>query len=131
MNDDRQVCGACQLHLPHKDLLLHIARRVGVEIIQSDFAPGNYFGMPCQSLQFLEIAIGGQLGLVRMNANRSVKKLVLLRESNAAIERPRPISIADRDDGVDTGFSRARNHLLAIRLELLAFEMCVRINEHK
>ena len=66
-----------------------------------------------------------------MNANRSVKKLVLLRESNAAIERPRPISIADRDDVVDTGFSRARNHLLAIRLELLAFEMCVRINEHK
>src|SRR5207302_1374664 len=114
-----------------KDLLLHIARRVGVEIIQSDFAPGNYFGMPCQSLQFLEIAIGGQLGLVRMNANRSVKKLVLLRESNAAIERPRPISIADRDDFVVTGLSRSRNLQISISLELLALEISVKINKHK
>src|SRR5207302_9102837 len=130
VDHDGQLGGAGQFHLPQKDSLLHIARRVVIEVVQPDFAPGNYFGMPCQSLQLLKVGIGGKLSFVRMNANRGVEKIVLFCELDAAIERPRPIAVANRDDMLDPSFPRASNHLLAVRLELLSLEMSVRINEH-
>ena len=45
MDDDGQFRGACERHLVAEDLLLHFARRVIVEIVEADFAPGDYFRM--------------------------------------------------------------------------------------
>ena len=44
--------------------------------------------------------------------------------------RSRTVAVADGDDGLHAGFARPRDHLLAVRVELLAIEMRVRIYEH-
>ena len=55
---------------------------------------------------------------------------MFVRESNAGIEGGRAIAVADGDHGLDAGIARARNHVVAIGVELLAIEMGVRIDKH-
>ena len=114
-----------------KDLLLHVPRRVIVEIIQPDFAPGNDLGSFCQLFQFAESRIGRQLGFVGMNANGGVDEFVLLGQLDAAVQTSRPVTVANRDDRLYSCFSRPRDHLLAIGLELLAIEMSMGIDENR
>ncbi len=103
-----------QFHLPHENFLLHVARRMIVEIVQPDLAPGDYLGMLRQSLHVLICGFIRQPGLVRMDAERCVDKIVFLRQSNSAIHLRGPVAVADGDDGLHSGLASARNHLLAI-----------------
>ncbi len=73
MDHDRQPGRTRQLHLPEEYLLLQLARRVIVEVVRADFAPGNDLGALCQLLQFLKVGIGGELGFVGMNADGGVE----------------------------------------------------------
>ena len=54
MNHDRQLGRPCQFHLPQEDLLLQLARRMIVKVIEPDFAPGYDPGSFSQLLQFLK-----------------------------------------------------------------------------
>ena len=65
-----------------------------------------------------------------MDTNRCIQKRILVGESNSSIELRRTIPVPDGDHRRDTSFPRARDYLLAVRVELLAIEMCVRIYEH-
>src|SRR5207253_7659953 len=47
------------------------------------------------------------------------------------VERAWAVAVADGDDRPDTGLASAGNHLLAIGVELTAFQMRVRIDVHK
>ena len=69
---------------------------------------------------------------LRADGFRSVAYMngCFVRQLNPSIERGRAIAIADGDHGSHSGLPRARDHLLAIGVELLAIEMCVRIYEH-
>ena len=62
-----------QFHLPEKDLLLQFARGMIVEVVQSDFTPGNDLGSLRQLFQFLKIGIGGQLGFMGMNTDGGIE----------------------------------------------------------
>ena len=73
MNHDRQLGRARQLHLPEEDLLLQLARRVIVEVIEPDFTPGDDLGPLRQLLELLKVGICGQLGFMRMNADGRVE----------------------------------------------------------
>ena len=101
-----------------------------IEIIQTDLAPCDHFGMPRQTLHVLVGGFIRQPGFVRMNAERRVNEIVFLRQSNSAIHLRGTIAVADGDYGLNPGLPRPIDHLLAIGVELLAIEMRVRINEH-
>ena len=45
VDDDGEFCFASESHLLAKDFVLHFARRMIVEIVEADLAPGDYFGM--------------------------------------------------------------------------------------
>ena len=64
MDHDRQLGRARQFHLPQEYLLLQLARRMVVEIIEADLAPGNHLGPFRQLFQLLKIGVRGQLGLM-------------------------------------------------------------------
>ena len=131
MNHDRQLGRARQFHLPQEDLLLQFARRVIVEIVQPDFAPGNDLGPFRQLFEFLKVGVGGQLGFMRMDADGGVDKFVLLGQSNAAVQRAGPGSAANGDDLFNAAVPRPRDHLLAVGVELLHLEMGVGVYEHR
>src|ERR1700722_4996712 len=97
-----------------------------VKVVESDLAPRNHLGMP---RQMLHRCVGGfirESRLVRMNADGRVHKGMFLGESNARIERGWPVAVANGDHGLYSGFARANNHILAVEVELLAIQMCVR-----
>src|SRR5438876_3559456 len=87
-SSERQSCQALSsyqqprrprtLQLFKKNSLLNVARRVVVEIIETDFSPGNHLGRSCELTEFLEIRIGRQLRFVRMNTDGGVNEFVLL-----------------------------------------------------
>ncbi len=80
MNDDRQLSRVSQLHLCAEDRCLHVARRMIVEIIQTDFAPGNDFAMLREAGEFVEVMLGDCLGFVRVDADTGVDPFVLFGE---------------------------------------------------
>jgi hypothetical protein len=65
-----------------------------------------------------------------MDPDSRVHKRVLLCESNAGIECGRAIPIANGNHRPHSSFPSASDDLLAIRVELPAVKMCVRIYEH-
>src|SRR5262245_1152267 len=67
---------------------------------------------------------------MRMDSDRRVHERMLLGELDPGVQIGRPVAIADGDHGRDSGFVRACDDFRAIGLELLAIEMCVRIDEH-
>ena len=87
--------------------------------------------MPGQSLELLKISGGGQFRFMRMNADARVHEVMLLGEPNAAVERTGAIAVANGQNVFDSAIFRAGDHLLAIRVKLLAFEMGVGIDEHR
>ena len=72
VNDDGQLGGLCHLHLLNEDALLHVAWRVIVEVVESDLAPGDDLGIARQTFEFVEVRWRGELGFMRMNADRRV-----------------------------------------------------------
>ena len=83
--------------------------------------------------QPLHVLVGGFIrkpGFVRMNAQRRVNEIVLLRQTNSAIHLRRTVAVADGDDGLHPSLASPRNHLLAVGVELLAVKMRMRINKH-
>src|SRR5271157_4941273 len=132
MNDDRQFRRAGHFHLLKEDALLHVARRMIVEVVEPDFAPGYNLGIARQSFKLIEIFLLRELGLVRMNANRGVNAFMLLREFDSTVERARArtISIADGEDGRDPGCLRTSKNLGAVSVVSLGVEMGVGVGVH-
>ena len=71
VNHDRQLRRPCHLHLLQENLLLHVARRVIVEIVQPNFAPGDDLGACAPVAQVpRKSASVCQLGFVGMDRRR-------------------------------------------------------------
>src|SRR5579862_2132604 len=77
MDHDGKFGDGSQLHLFAKNPLLNVARRVIVEIIEANFAPGYDFGMPRQALHLYISVFIREARLMRMNAERGVNEIVL------------------------------------------------------
>ena len=130
VDHNRQLGSSSQFHLPNENFPLRVAGRMVVVIIESDFSPGNNLGMSRQALHFGVRVIGSQPCLVRMNPDRRVHERILLGELNPGIKIGRAIPVADRDHRDDSSLAGTCDYLLAVGVELLAIEMCVRVNEH-
>src|ERR1051326_4557779 len=130
VDDDRELRSARRFHLTDEDLLLAVARGMVVEIVQANFSPSDDLFVSGKLFQFGEGCVVREFGLVGVDANGSVHKRILLSEANSAVEDGRAVAIADGDDRFNSGLASALDNLLAVGLELLAIEMCVRVDEH-
>ena len=119
MDHHRQLRGARLLKLAPKDLLLHVARRMIVVIVEAHFAPGDHARIAAELVELREMLIGGGTRIVRMDANRRVDPIVLLGEGNRGIEAflgPVPLPMASRAS--DARRARAIEHRVAVFVEL-------------
>src|SRR5450631_272996 len=101
-----------------------------VVVVQADLPPCDHLGMPRELPHGFIGSVIREPGFVRMDPDSRVHERVLFRELNSGIERGWAIAIADRDHPSHSGLASASDHLLAIGVELLAVEMCVRIYKH-
>src|ERR1022692_2083323 len=102
-----------------------------VKVIKPNLAPRDHLGMTRQLFHLLVCGWVRKPGLVGMNAESRVYEIVFLGQSDSAVHLLRTVAVADGDQGLNSGFSCSGNHLLAIGVELLAIEMCMRINKHR
>ena len=120
VDDDRQLGRAGQFHLLAKDLLLNIAWRVVVKIIEADFAPRNHLGMPRPLFQAGVSGVVGEARLMRMNADARPDfgivflACVMFREANSAIGGVGALAITDCQVRFDAVRFRASEYFVAI-----------------
>src|ERR1700756_2293081 len=78
MNDERELGGAGEFHLIAEGALLNIARRMVVEIVETDFTPGDYLGMQRETGECVEVCRSDFPSFVRMDADGGVDPVVRL-----------------------------------------------------
>ncbi len=118
MNDDRQLRLLRERHLVAEDAVLHFARRMIVEVVETDLAPRDDFRMFHQPGQFIQMLLRDYLRFVRMDPHRGVNPIVLLREGQRRIEFLRAGARADREQCGDTCCPCAFEHGFAVFREL-------------
>src|ERR1700736_233226 len=79
VDDDGEFGVAGECHLVAEYLMLDVARGVIVKIIQSNFAPGDYFRMFCKLSEFFEVLRCDLLRFVRMDSDGGVYPVILIR----------------------------------------------------
>ncbi len=129
MDDDGEMGLAGEAELAAKDGLLNVARRVVIEIIEADFAPGEDAGVLGEAGEFGEPFFGGEFGFVRMDADGGVDPVVFFGERNGDVEAIGGGAAADGEDILDAGVAGASEHGVAVGVELGKFEMGVRIDD--
>ncbi len=129
MDDDGQLRGVRQFHLFAKNALLHVTGRVVVEIVQSDFAPGDHLGVICQLRQRLQMRWGDLFGFVRMNADSGIDPIMRfgVREGRVELFRARPRSYGE--NCAHARSLRANKHCIAIIRELGIINVGVGIDQ--
>ncbi len=128
MNDDGKLRLPRQRHLVAKNAVLHIARRMIVKIIETDFAPSNDFGMLRQPGQLVQMLVRNFLRLVGMNPDGGVNPLVLLGKGQRGIELFRTWACADCKQCRHSRFASAVEHGVAVFRELWEVDVRVRID---
>src|ERR1700676_5486003 len=129
MNDDGKLCGVGQSHLFAEDFLLDLARRMVVEVVKADFAPGDYFWAMRKSFQCGEMFGSDLLGFMRMDADAAVDPVVGFGVGQSGVEFFRAWTGADGQDGFHAGGLRALQHGFAVVCELREIDMGVRVDE--
>src|SRR5450432_807741 len=128
MDDDRQFGRGSQLHLPPKDFFLHIARRVIVEVIKANLAPGNDLWILRQHRHLRVIHFRSYASLMRMQPRTGVNPVVLHGDLQSAIVCTRAGAAADGQNALQSGLTRASQHLRSVGRELVALNMGVGID---
>jgi hypothetical protein len=123
---------SCHLHLLNEDALLHIARRVIVEVVEADLAPGDHVGIAGKALEFVEVRWRGECSFVRMNADRRVDARVFIGEFDGAVERARAgtVAVADGEHRCYAGCLGSSEDISAVGIKALVLEMAVGVGEH-
>ena len=131
VDDDGQIELARELQLTDQDLPLHVARRMVVVIIESDFANRHQLRMRRELSELVEMAVPRLRGLVRVNARRGVNPLVSLGNPHGlaqAVGSPGP---ADGQQILQPGATRALDHGVAVRVKVGIVEVAVGVDVHK
>src|ERR1700686_1212129 len=136
MNDDWQLRCLGEFHLLEEDGFLNFPRRMIVEIIEPDFSPGNYLGMP-RPLQHLRISgVGREAGFVGMNADACPDSwivrfaVVFFSQLNATVGSLRAIAVSDGEVSCNSILFCAREDFFAIAVIAVAFEVGVGVDEN-
>ena len=98
--------------------MLRFARRVIVEIVQPNLAPGNYFGMFGEFAEFCQHIRRNLFGFVRMDADRGINPVVRLGVRNGRVHLFRTGPGADRQNRLHARGPRPFEHSVAILRKL-------------
>src|SRR6266567_8981613 len=131
VDDDWEMGGEGECHLPDKHVLLNVARGVAVVVVEADFSPGDYFGSAGKGFELAEVGVGGEFRFVRMDADGGVDEIILGGEFDGAVEGAGAISGADGEDGSDAGLTGTGEDFVAVGVEAGAVEVGVGVDEHE
>ena len=81
-----------------------------------------------QFVELLEMFLGREFRLVRMNSHRRVNPVMLLRKRYRRVQPLRPRPAADRKQRLDSRRARPFKHRVAILIKLRKFQMRVRVD---
>src|SRR5215813_358569 len=96
-----------------------------VEIIETDFTPGDYLRMFCEAREFIQMCLRYFLCFVRMNSDGCVNPMVLLGKRHCCVELFRSGTSPNRDEGRDSGRTRTFEHRVAVLCKLRKIYVCV------
>ena len=132
MNNHRQLQVSGQLQLPAKNCHLHVARRIVVVEVESNFTPGDHTRtLSDKTRNPLLRAIVKQASVVRMNANGRVDILMCAGQPHRALERPAVwIASAYVQNRGNAGSAGALNNFIAILVKFRTVYVCMRIDKH-
>src|SRR5581483_743912 len=126
MDDDGKVQRARNAKLPAEDFSLHLAWRVIVVVVETDFAPGNDARVFRQLNETRFHRIVEQFGIVRMNADRAKDFFVLLAQRYSAFEGAAVrIARAHIEHRRDARSARARNYVITILIVFRTIDVAV------
>src|SRR5260370_20189072 len=129
MNNDWKVGLVRQRHLLVENAMLQVARRIIVEVVESDLAPRDDFGMLRQSGQFIQMLLRYFSRFVRMYSDSGVNPIVLFGERQRSIQFLRARTSADSKQRGNAGGARAIKHSLAVFRKLPKINVRVRVNQ--
>ena len=115
-------------HLVAKNAILHVARRVIVEIVEANFAPGDDFRVLGELRELVEMLRRDLLRLVRVDADRGVDPVVLIGIFDRGVELFGAGTRADRENVFDARRASAIEHGVAVVSELWEIDVCVRVD---
>ncbi len=118
MNDDGQFCFLRERHLVAKDALLHVARRMIIEVVETNLAPRDDFGMLRQPCQLIQMLLRHFLRFMGMNPYSRVNPIMLFGERQRCIQLLGPRPRADSEQCRNTRSPRAIEHGIAVLREL-------------
>jgi hypothetical protein len=132
VDDNRPLQLARQPDLPAKHLLLHVARREVVVVVEADLADGTRRRRRRELLAHdrdgaLRI-VRKLMRLVRVHADRESRVGPELFEASRLPRFRRIAAFEDHEDALDAGISGARDDLVEILREGLVREVTMRIN---
>ena len=132
VDDDWQPRVTRQSELTTKRGHLHLARRVVIVKIESDFSPGDH--APALSSKTGEPLFRGRIeesGVVRVYANRRVNVRMLLGQLYRSFQRAAVrISSAHIQNRRHARIARALDYGLTVGIKLRPVKVCMRINKH-
>ena len=131
MDDDRPPCNTGDLHLPNKDFVLYFPRRVVVVIVEADFTYGYDLLSRAQRRQAIKCCRLRLAGVVRMDAHCGVYFRKKRRQSHGRFQIRRTLAGTDRQQPLDPGLARPRDHCLAVFVKARIVEMAMRVNDHE
>ena len=122
-----------QLHLLDEDTLLHFARRVIVEVIETNLSPGDYLWVAAPVAPVRRSRLGLP-ALLHGDGCRSSRRSSRLSASfDGAVEGSgsRAVAVADGNNRVKSRASERVREPLRDRARTVAFEMSVGVDEHR
>src|SRR5260370_22942800 len=128
MNDNRQLGLLRERHLVAENAVLHIARRMIIEIIETKLSPGDDLGMLRQPGQFLQMLWRDFLRFVRMYTDGGVNPIMLFSKRQRGIQLLGSRPGADGEQCRHTSRTRAIEHGFTVFRELREVDVRVRVN---
>ena len=116
------------LHLLDEDVVLDFSRREVVVIVEADFTDRDDFGMLCEISEVAERILVRFRGVVRVDSDGRVERFVAIGKADAGFQIGRAVACADRHKSRHARFEGAPDHFFAVRIELVAIQVTVRVD---
>ena len=129
VNDDGELGGVGEFHLLAEDTFLEVARGMVVEIIETDFAPGDDFGMLREAGKCVQMGQGDLPSFVGMDADRGVNPIPGFGVGESGVQFVWARAGTDGEQRCYTRGLGASEHGVAVSVELGEIDVSVGVNE--
>jgi hypothetical protein len=128
VDDYGQSVRLSEVQLAAENGLLDVSRRVVVVIIEADFADRDDLLVLCKLFQFKKMLLGGELRLVRVDADGGVNPVAAFGHFEARSQAMGTGATTDGYEMPDAAIPRPVKHLLAILVKLRKLQVGVGVD---